>query len=61
MGKHTICLIEGDGIGHEVVPAAKRILEGMQVSGELEFEWLHADAGWELFERTGNSIPDSTL
>ena len=61
MAKHTICLIEGDGIGHEVIKAAKLVLEGMQVTGELEFNWLHAEAGWELFERTGNSIPDSTL
>lgn len=61
MGKHTICLIEGDGIGHEVIQATKTVLEGIQVTGELEFEWLYAEAGWELFERTGNSIPDVTL
>ncbi len=61
MAKHTICLIEGDGIGHEVIRAAKHVLEGMQVTGELEFSWLTAEAGWELFERTGNSIPDETL
>ena len=61
MGKHLICLIEGDGIGHEVIQAAKYVLEGIQVMGELEFEWLHAQAGWELFERTGDSIPEATL
>jgi homoisocitrate dehydrogenase len=61
MPKHQICLIEGDGIGHEVIRAAKRVLEGMQVTGELEFEWTYAEAGWELFERTGNSVPDETL
>ncbi len=61
MAKHSICLIEGDGIGHEVIRAAKRVLEGMQVTGELEFAWVEAEAGWELFERTGNSIPDETL
>ena len=27
MAKYRICLIEGDGIGHEVIPAAKRVLE----------------------------------
>jgi homoisocitrate dehydrogenase len=61
MAKYSICLIEGDGIGHEVIRAAKRVLEGMQVTGELEFTWVEAEAGWELFERTGNSIPDETL
>jgi homoisocitrate dehydrogenase len=54
-------LIEGDGIGHEVIRAARTVLEGIQVTGELEFTWLKAQAGWELFERTGNSIPDETL
>ena len=61
MAKHRITLIEGDGIGHEVVQAAKTVLEGIQVTGELEFEWVVAEAGYELFERTGNSIPDETL
>jgi homoisocitrate dehydrogenase len=61
MAKHAITLIEGDGIGHEVIRAARTVLEGIQVTGELEFSWLEAHAGWELFERTGNSIPDETL
>ena len=61
MAKHNITLIEGDGIGHEVIRAAQRVLEGIQVTGELEFEWSHALAGWELFERTGDSIPEATL
>jgi homoisocitrate dehydrogenase len=61
MAKHHITLIEGDGIGHEVIRAARTVLEGIQVTGELEFTWLEAQAGWELFERTGNSIPDETL
>ena len=61
MAKHAITLIEGDGIGHEVIRAARTVLEGIQITGELEFTWLEAHAGWELFERTGNSIPDETL
>jgi homoisocitrate dehydrogenase len=59
--KHRICLIEGDGIGHEVVKAAKIVLDGISEVGKLEFDWIHAEAGWELFERTGDSIPESTL
>ena len=61
MAKYTITLIAGDGIGHEVIRAARTVLEGIQVTGELEFSWLEAHAGWELFERTGNSIPEETL
>ncbi len=61
MAKHRIGLIEGDGIGHEVVKATKMVLESISSVGGLEFDWVEAEAGWELFERTGNSIPDETL
>ena len=30
MAKYNITLIEGDGIGHEVIRAAKRVLEGIR-------------------------------
>jgi len=61
MAKHQICLIEGDGIGHEVIPAARRVLDGITTVGGLEFDWVEAEAGYELFERTGDSIPEATL
>ncbi|MER3480325.1 MAG: NAD-dependent isocitrate dehydrogenase, partial [Meiothermus sp.] len=44
---HKICLIEGDGIGHEVVPAARIALEATGVN----LEFVPAEAGYELFER----------
>ena len=60
MGKYRVCLIEGDGIGHEVIRATRSVLQSLAVDG-VTFEWVHAEAGWELFERTGDSIPDETL
>jgi homoisocitrate dehydrogenase len=54
---YTICLLPGDGIGKEVVPAAARVLKA---SG-LNFTFTHADAGWETFEKTGNSVPEETV
>ena len=54
---YTICVIPGDGIGEEVVPAAVRVL---QATG-LKFEVVEAEAGWATFERTGSSVPDETL
>lgn len=52
-----VCLIPGDGIGAEVMPAAKRVLEATG----LPFEFSEAEAGWAVFERTGTSVPDETL
>lgn len=54
---YRICLIEGDGIGHEVIPAARKVLEATSVA----LEFLEAEAGWEVFERTGQSVPEATL
>jgi len=54
---YKICLIEGDGIGHEVIPAARLVLEATG----LKLEFVEASAGWETFERTGTSVPEETL
>ena len=54
---YRICLIEGDGIGHEVVPAARHVLEATG----LKFEFVEAEAGWETFERRGTSVPEETV
>lgn len=54
---YAVCLIEGDGIGHEVVPAARWVLEATGLS----FDFSHADAGWETFERVGTSVPEETV
>lgn len=52
-----LCVIKGDGIGKEVVPAALRVLR--QVIPDLSV--TYADAGWDTFERTGNALPDETV
>lgn len=54
---HTICLIPGDGIGLEVIPATRRVLEATG----LPLTFVHADAGWATFERVGESVPEATL
>lgn len=52
-----LCVIPGDGIGQEVVPVAvcalQKLLPALQV--------IEADAGWECFQRTGQSVPEATL
>ncbi len=52
-----IALIEGDGVGKEVVPAARRVLEA--VGAPLEYVTL--EAGWQCFIRTGAALPEATL
>jgi len=53
---HEVVVIEGDGIGREVVPAAVEVLEALPV----DFEFVAAEAGDETKEATGKALPDET-
>ena len=52
-----ICLINGDGVGQEVIPAAAEVLSALG----LGLEFVEAHAGFEHFKQSGDAIPDSTL
>ena len=52
-----LCVIEGDGIGREVTPAAVRVLREV-VAGLHTFP---AEAGWDCFLSGGESVPQRTL
>jgi homoisocitrate dehydrogenase len=52
-----VVLIEGDGIGHEVIPAAAEVV---RATG-LEVEFVSAEAGWDCFQCTGTALPVETL
>ncbi|KAK5136229.1 homoisocitrate dehydrogenase [Meristemomyces frigidus] len=56
-----IGLIPGDGIGREVIPAGRRILEALPASLGLKFSFVDLDAGFETFKRTGVALPDKTV
>lgn len=52
-----LCVIPGDGIGQEVVPAAVTILQ----AAVPELELTPAEAGWDCFLKRGRSVPDATM
>jgi len=54
---YRICLIPGDGIGGEVIPAARAVLEATG----LPARFTEAAAGWAAFERDGEALPAETL
>lgn len=56
-----IGLIPGDGIGREVIPAGKKILESLPSSLGLSFSFVDLDAGFDCFKRTGAALPDKTV
>ena len=52
-----LCVVEGDGIGREVVPVAVRVLR--QLMPDLEV--FNAEAGWDRFQMTGEALPEETV
>ncbi len=54
---YTICLIPGDGIGREVIPAARAVI----AATGLRCRFTEAEAGWECFERRETALPPETL
>ena len=56
--------IEGDGIGQDIWPAAKIVLDAAvqaAFGSKKKVEWLEATAGEKGFARTGEWLPDETL
>jgi homoisocitrate dehydrogenase len=59
-----LVLLPGDGIGREVVPAARRLLEALAADAGEEgpaLDLVEAELGFATFERTGTALPDATF
>ncbi|KXT02522.1 hypothetical protein AC578_4174 [Pseudocercospora eumusae] len=61
MASQKAIRIAGDGIGREVIPAGRRLLEALPASLGLKFSFVDLDAGFETFKQTGVALPDKTV
>lgn len=60
----VIPFIEGDGIGVDIWPATRRIIDAAverSYKGARRIEWLEVLAGEKAFNATGNWLPEQTL
>lgn len=57
MAKYRIAWMPGDGVGVDVMAAAKIVLEAMK----FDAEYIPADIGWEFWCREGNPLPERTI
>ncbi len=57
MSSYRIAWLPGDGVGNDVMEAAKIILDTL----ELDAEYIHGDIGWEFWRTEGNPLPDRTI
>jgi methanogen homoisocitrate dehydrogenase len=52
-----IAVVEGDGIGHEVIPVARRVLEVLHP----EYDYFQVEVGYGMWERTGCPCADREI
>jgi len=57
MGKHKIAWLPGEGIGLDVLEAAKIVLDKIG----LNAEYLRGDIGWDFWCREGDALPERTI
>ena len=57
MAKYKIAWLPGDGIGVDVLEAAKIVLDKVQ----LDAEYLPGDIGWEFWCKEGDAFPSRTI
>jgi tartrate dehydrogenase/decarboxylase/D-malate dehydrogenase len=55
---YRIALIPGDGIGHEVVPAAATVLEKVGGRFGFTFDWTEFDWSCERYTKLGQMMPE---
>jgi isocitrate/isopropylmalate dehydrogenase len=57
MSKYHIAVLPGDGVGKDVMDAARIVLDTI----DLNAEYTIGDIGWEFWKKEGNALPDRTL
>ena len=60
MKTYRIATVPGDGIGKEVVPAGRQIMEALG-GGSFQFEFENFDWGGDYFRQHGVMMPDTGL
>lgn len=57
MAEHRIAWLPGDGVGADVLNAARTVLDKVG----FDAEYVHGDIGWEFWRSEGNPLPQRTI
>ena len=57
MAKYKVAWLPGDGVGNDVMEAAKIVLD----STSFDAEYVFAEVGWECWEKYGDPLPADTI
>ena len=61
MAGFRIAVIEGDGIGKEVVPEGMRVVDAAARAFGIDIAWDHLDWGCDHHARFGRMMPEDGL
>src|SRR3989344_5816365 len=61
MPTYNIAVIEGDGIGPDLMRIGRKILTAVQDVSDLTFEYVDAPAGGNHYKQTGQALPNETM
>lgn len=61
MSTHKIAILEGDGIGPEIMREALKVLDWIQASHGVDFELLHAPFGAAAYFDHGSPFPQAAM
>ena len=61
MKTYKIAVIEGDGIGREVVPEGIRVLDAAASRFDFSLSWQHFDWSCQTYLKTGHMMPEDGL
>ena len=57
MAKYKIAWLPGDGVGNDVMEAARIVLDKLA----LDAEYIHGDIGWEFWRTEADPLPPRTI
>ncbi|HDM67021.1 MAG TPA: isocitrate/isopropylmalate dehydrogenase family protein [Thermoplasmatales archaeon] len=57
MAKYHIAWLPGDGVGNDVMEAARIVLDAIN----LDAEYIPGDVGWEFWKKEGDPLPQRTI
>lgn len=57
MSKYKIAWLPGDGVGNDVMEAARIVLDALK----FDAEYIHGDIGWEFWKHEGDPLPQRTI
>ncbi|KAA9152303.1 isocitrate/isopropylmalate dehydrogenase family protein [Amycolatopsis acidicola] len=62
MGSYRLGILEGDGIGPEIVPAAARVVDAaLAAAGAEPVDWVPLPVGASAIQEHGAALPESTV